>query len=133
MRFFGAWPLACRTRPLSPLGTPYTDKDLDEMIAAPERFLDAVEFEKETIQWGLPGPADPKPVAFQTSLPLRRSRSIRKLSVAGEKRSRKLPVQRPSRRPHQRTRDHRPWPRLAVCQRSTTIPPLTENLEFDFR
>jgi hypothetical protein len=29
---------------------PYTDKDLDEMIAAPERFLDAVEFEKETIQ-----------------------------------------------------------------------------------
>jgi hypothetical protein len=29
---------------------PYTDKDLDEIIAAPERFLDAVEFEKETIQ-----------------------------------------------------------------------------------
>jgi hypothetical protein len=28
----------------------YTDEDLDEMIAAQEKFLDAVGFERETVQ-----------------------------------------------------------------------------------
>ena len=30
----------------------YTDEDLDEMIAAQEKFIDAVGFERETVQWG---------------------------------------------------------------------------------